>query len=145
MIPRSIHLTVLLAVGLSIAAPGCGGEGDGLRAHDGPVLFGLNCVGCHTTDASDISATTASAIETALDTVPQMAALQGTLSKKDIAGLAAFLDSGGHSGGWRGEDAHGAYVEAHGVEVCQECHGSVAPLTGAGAAPSCFACHGKKW
>jgi len=142
--PRSTRSTVLLAVGLSIAVAGCGEGGGGSSSHDGPVLFGLNCVGCHTTDASDISATTTAAIQTALETVPQMAALQGTLSKEDIAGLAAFLDRGGHPGAWRGEDAHGGYVESHGVEVCQECHGSVA-LTGAGAAPSCFTCHGKKW
>jgi len=142
--PGSTHWAALLAVGLSISVARCGDGGDGSRGHDGPVLFGLNCVGCHATDASDISVTTAAAIQTALETVPQMNALQGTLSKEDILGLAAFLDSGAHSGGWRGEEAHGAYAESHGVEVCQECHGSVA-LTGAGAAPSCFACHGKKW
>lgn len=100
----TVTLTVSDATGASISAtqaitidpaPAGGGGGGGGGVTPGQALYDTNCIECHGPagtggDAVAIVGTTEEAVVTAIETVPDMAALT-TLSDDDIEEIVAYL------------------------------------------------------
>jgi len=80
------------------AVLGFAGFASQANAADGKTLFQSNCAACHGADATggvgpNIQGKNAEDIEKALNSVPMMAGLKGTITKADAKAIGNYLKS----------------------------------------------------
>jgi len=142
MIQKKIWGMLLLVIvfGLSCTSENSTGE------VDGGVLYGDNCISCHSISddgTSGVTEKTSADIHSALSSVSAMSSLSGSLTDSEITSIASFLANMTHESSWSSEDDHGGYVESNGTSTCIKCHGT--DLRGLAYSTSCYECHDQEW
>lgn len=147
-----INLTSAQISAIASALAGTSSTPTPTPSTNGATLYSTHCSSCHgSLSSSQVRGSSASSIQSAINSVSQMAGLK-SLTSTQISAIASALSGTSstpiptpsgiypHSSTWY--SAHRSYVTSHGTSSCTSCHGT--DLRG-GSGPSCYSCHGKEW